>query len=170
MATRWTPKQLVFIEEYLHDYNATQAAIRAGYSAKTAYQIGHNLLKKVEVQEKIAERLNEKKLSTDEILTRLADIARASPETFLTIEERPDGLTEWKVDLGKAKKENSLHLIKKIVPTRYGLKIELHDPLRALELAGRAQKLFTDRYEVEESLHVEGLNEMLERVYRDEDD
>ncbi len=49
-----SPKQLRFIEEYLVDHNATQAAIRAGYSEKTAYSIGHENLKKPEIAAAIA--------------------------------------------------------------------------------------------------------------------
>lgn len=48
-------KQLRFCEEYIVDFNATQAAIRAGYSDKSAYSQAHDLLKKHEVQERIAE-------------------------------------------------------------------------------------------------------------------
>jgi len=44
-----TPKQTRFVQEYLVDLSATQAAIRAGYSAKTAYSQGQRLLKHVEV-------------------------------------------------------------------------------------------------------------------------
>ncbi len=44
-----TPKQTCFVQEYLIDLNATQAAIRAGYSEKTAYSVGHENLKKPEV-------------------------------------------------------------------------------------------------------------------------
>ena len=44
-----TPRQARFVDEYLIDLNATQAAIRAGYSEKTAYSQGQRLLKKVEV-------------------------------------------------------------------------------------------------------------------------
>ena len=43
----------IFCQEYVIDLNATQAAIRAGYSEKTAYSIGSRLLKDVEVQAKI---------------------------------------------------------------------------------------------------------------------
>jgi phage terminase small subunit len=46
---KFTNKQLRFIEEYLIDSNATQAAIRAGYSKKTAYSQGERLLRNVEV-------------------------------------------------------------------------------------------------------------------------
>lgn len=50
-----TPKQQAFVREYLLDGNATRAAAKAGYSARTAGQIGFNLLKKVEIQEALAE-------------------------------------------------------------------------------------------------------------------
>jgi phage terminase small subunit len=43
-------KQTAFVREYLTDFNATRAAIRAGYSKKTAGQLGHTLLKNVEIQ------------------------------------------------------------------------------------------------------------------------
>ncbi len=49
-----SPKQRRFAEEYLVDHNATQAAIRAGYSEKTAYSIGHENLKKPEIAAAIA--------------------------------------------------------------------------------------------------------------------
>ncbi|EPP8914178.1 terminase small subunit, partial [Acinetobacter baumannii] len=48
-------KQQRFVDEYLIDRNATQAAIRAGYSAKTAYSIGEQNLKKLEVKKAIEE-------------------------------------------------------------------------------------------------------------------
>ena len=48
-----TPKQMRFINEYLIDLNATQAAIRAGYSVRTAYSIGQENLKKPEIKQKI---------------------------------------------------------------------------------------------------------------------
>lgn len=50
-----TPKQQRFVEEYLIDLNATQAAIRSGYSEKTAYSVGHENLKKPEIQKAIQE-------------------------------------------------------------------------------------------------------------------
>ncbi|GHU78379.1 hypothetical protein AGMMS49992_28900 [Clostridia bacterium] len=51
-----TLKQQRFVDEYMVDMNATQAAIRAGYSAKTAYSIGEQLLRKLEVSESITAR------------------------------------------------------------------------------------------------------------------
>ncbi len=56
-----SPKQQRFAEEYVVDHNATQAAIRAGYSPKTAYSQGQRLLKNVEVAEAV--RAKEARLS-----------------------------------------------------------------------------------------------------------
>ena len=58
-----THKQEIFILEYQKDFNATQAAIRAGYSAKTAYSIGQRLLKNVEIQNYL--RTQKEKLIAD---------------------------------------------------------------------------------------------------------
>lgn len=60
-----TPKQKRFCEEYLIDLNATQAAIRAGYSPKTAEQTASRLLRNVKVQEYIAKRQKELSRSTE---------------------------------------------------------------------------------------------------------
>lgn len=54
-----TPKQERFVEEYLIDLNATQAAIRAGYSKKTARQIGDENLSKPDIAAAIQERRSE---------------------------------------------------------------------------------------------------------------
>lgn len=51
-----TLKQQRFVDEYLKDLNATQAAIRTGYSEKTAYSIGQQLLKKLEIAKAVADK------------------------------------------------------------------------------------------------------------------
>ncbi|HBY8816995.1 TPA: terminase small subunit, partial [Klebsiella pneumoniae] len=51
-----TDQQRLFVAEYLKDHNATQAAIRAGYSKKTAEQIGYQLLQKTSVAQAIAQQ------------------------------------------------------------------------------------------------------------------
>lgn len=60
-----TTKQSVFIDEYLVDLNATQAAIRAGYSKKTAKQIGQNNLTKVVIAEAVQARMEERSERTE---------------------------------------------------------------------------------------------------------
>lgn len=74
-----TPKQELFVQEYLVDLNATQAAIRAGYSAKTAGQIGDENLKKPQIKAAIdaamAERVERTQITQDRVLQELARIA-----------------------------------------------------------------------------------------------
>lgn len=73
-----TDKQEMFCREYLIDLNATQAAIRAGYSEKTANRIAANLLSKVDIQDRISalkqERTNRTEISADYVLNRLKEI------------------------------------------------------------------------------------------------
>lgn len=73
-----TAKKQRFANEYLIDLNATQAAIRAGYSAKTAYSQGQRLLKDVDVQKAIAaaqaERSAATKIDAGYVLARLVEI------------------------------------------------------------------------------------------------
>lgn len=62
-----TPKQRRFVAEYLVSLNATQAAIRAGYAARSAYQVGHELLRKLDIAAAIetARTRIEQKLEVD---------------------------------------------------------------------------------------------------------
>ena len=60
MATRMTAKQKRFCDEYLIDLNATQAAIRAGYSKKAARQVGNENMSKPYIKNYIEERMQEK--------------------------------------------------------------------------------------------------------------
>ena len=70
-----TPKQARFVEEYLVDLNATQAAIRAGYSEKTAYSVGHENLKKPEfataIQDAKEARSESTGITADEVIRGL---------------------------------------------------------------------------------------------------
>ena len=67
------PRQLLFIEEYLKDYNGTQAAIRAGYSERTANVKGSQLLTKINIK--------------NEILRRQSLISKATNITIITATE-----------------------------------------------------------------------------------
>lgn len=82
-----TDKQVRFCEEYLVDYNATQAAVRAGYSKKTAGSIGHENLTKPEIREFIDKKLVELSLSAGETTKLISDIARSSLNEYFTIRE-----------------------------------------------------------------------------------
>lgn len=143
-------KQVAFIESYLTHWNATKAAIDAGYSERSARSIGSENLTKPDIQEAIQTRLAELKMSADEVLTRLTDQARGSLAPFLR--RTPDGDLRG-FDLSDDK---PLHLLQKISITTRRLKddeteekiaLELHPVQGALTLLGKHHKLFTDKIE-----------------------
>lgn len=76
-----TPKQQRFVDEYLIDLNATQAAIRAGYSARTAAWIGTQLLTKTHIADKVNERITRRsqrtEITQDMVLERWWELANA---------------------------------------------------------------------------------------------
>lgn len=78
MAKKLTPKQQAFVAEYLVDLNATQAAVRAGYSEKTANEQGARLLANVSVADAIAlaqaERARRTEISQDYVLGNLVEV------------------------------------------------------------------------------------------------
>jgi len=133
-------KQRAFIDEYVKCWNASEAARNAGYSAKTAGVIGYENLKKPQISEEIKQRIEQNTMSADEALVKLKEIANASVEDIMDIDD--DG--KLALNLKKAKQRGKLHLIKSIIPTSNGLKVELHDSLKALELIGKHHALFTD--------------------------
>ena len=77
-------RQKRFADEYIISKNATKSAIKAGYSEKTSYSIGHKLLKKAEISEYIKKRteelFNERSMSIAEALAISASIARGEPQ------------------------------------------------------------------------------------------
>ena len=76
MSEELNEKQLIFCEEYLKIFNATQAAINAGYSKKSAYSYGHDLLKDERIKQYIAQRMTSLVMGTDEFLYLLGKRAR----------------------------------------------------------------------------------------------
>jgi phage terminase small subunit len=82
-----TARQQRFVDEYLIDLNATQAAIRSGYSARTAADIGRQLLRKTPVAEQIqsaqARRSERVRIDADDVLRRWVEIANADPNDLI---------------------------------------------------------------------------------------
>ena len=94
-----TPKQEAFVREYLVDLNATQAAIRAGYSKSTAYSIGQENLNKPEIAAEIekarAERSQRTEITADWVLTRLGEEATADLNDLFDSSGRLRPIHEW---------------------------------------------------------------------------
>ena len=133
-----TPKQKRFCEEYLIDCNATQAAIRAGYSEKTAYSIGNENLSKPEIREYIDERLAEMQSKTvadaTEVLQYLTSVLRGEEkEEVIVVEGCGDGYSEAK----RIKREASPK-----------------DKLKAAELLAKRYGLLTDKVSVDGAVPV----------------
>lgn len=86
-------KQAAFVDEYLVDLNATQAAIRAGCSAITASQAGERLLRNVEIQTAITKRMNDREKRTeitqDRVIKEMARVAFGDPRRVMSW--RPGG-------------------------------------------------------------------------------
>lgn len=144
-----TPKQLMFIKEYLIDLNATQAAIRAGYSEKTAEVIGHENLRKPNIAEAIKEAMEKRsertEVTQDMVINELAKIA------FLDIRQAfdKDGSLKKIADMPDevARAIGGMD-ISSIGELEIAKKIKLIDKKGALELLGKHLKMFTDKTEI----------------------
>lgn len=147
-------KQRAFAKEYLIDLNATQAAIRAGYSERTAGQIGYELLKKPEIQAEIEEgrkKAEERtEVTLDRVLKEYAAIAFSGMSRFVRI--GADGTP--RIDLSECTPAD-LNLLAEIqtdtintgaeAPPIERVKIKMLDRLNALEKLGRHLGAFKER-------------------------
>lgn len=90
-----TDKQKRFVDEYLIDCNATQAAIRAGYSEKTAESTGSRLLRNAKVSKAIQKRMKSKErrriAKQDEILEFYTSIMRGEPQEYSSVKRKKSG-------------------------------------------------------------------------------
>lgn len=151
MAKKLTKKQQLFVDEYLIDLNATQAAIRAGYSVDTAREIGCENLTKPNIQQAIAEHMAERSKRTgvnqDRVVLELARIA------FVNIEDVVD--TDTGEILPNASKDDlaCIESVKfKQSDNQYGGSIEREvkfaSKLKALELLGKHLGMWNDKINV----------------------
>ena len=151
-----TAKQSRFVEEYILDLNASQAAIRAGYSKPTAYSAGPRLLENVEVAVAIDEAKRDRSVRTntdaDWVLNRLRDELEADLRDIfgdngelLPIDEWP---LIWRKGLVTGIEVEELEVAGKVVGVVRRFK--LNDRIRRLELLGKhvAVQAFSDRVEV----------------------
>lgn len=128
-----TAKQQRFCDEYLIDLNATQAAIRAGYSQKTAKQIGQENLTKPDVKEYIEKRMAEKEAALiadqTEVMRYLTSVLRGqSVSEVVVVEGVGEGCSEART-MQKSPDEK--------------------ERLKAAELLGKAHMMFTDKVQQE---------------------
>lgn len=152
-------RQQRFVEEYPLDLNATQAAIRAGYSAKTAYSQGQRLLSHVEVAGAIAERMKARSEKTgidaEWLLRRLAMEAEADMADLYDENGKLKQVKDWPLIWRQG-------LVSGVETVREGSgddvpsfvdKIKISDRIKRLELIGRHINVqaFKDKLEVDAS-------------------
>ena len=151
------PKQFRFVQEYLQDINATQAAIRAGYSAKTAKQQGSKLLTNLDVKEAIqagqdalAEKLG---ISAERVAEELALLGFVDMGTYVTLDasettvrldwsDLPEGATRCIQEITQEEHTGGKgHEKGQIRRTKF----KLYDKKGSLELLGRHLGMFNDK-------------------------
>ena len=150
-------KQQCFVDEYLIDLNATQAAIRAGYSVKTADQQGSRLLANVKVQQAVSEKMAERSRRTgvnqDRVVMELAKIAFVNASDVINPEDATvrDGASDDDTAAIQSVKV-------KVIPTKEGAGIEreirLSDKWKALELLGKHLGMWSDKLDVSVNIPV----------------
>lgn len=161
-----TKKQKRFIEEYLIDLNATQAAIRAGYSPDTAKAIGCENLTKPDIRAHIdramAERSKRTGVNADRVVQELAKIAFVNVTEVIdpkTATVREDALPEDTAAIQSVK-------VKTFGEDGLEREIKMADKLKALEMLGRHLGMFKDKLELSGGLDTEKtkLDDLLQQL------
>ena len=171
MASKLTPKQKEFCEQYLVDLNGRQAAIRAGYSEKTADQQAARLLTNVKVQtylqKRKQDRIERTEITQDMVLYELANIAFSNAADYAAVVEKEamaevDGKMIPILDAdGNPVKykavepvltanltENQKRALAVIKKGRDGFEIKTYDKVEALKMLGKHLGMFEDKLEV----------------------
>ena len=151
-----TDKQKLFVKEYLIDMNATQAAIRAGYSEKSARQIGSETLSYPYIQDAVQKAMEERAgrvdITADMVLQELRKLAFSNMENYMDLDGgRPT------LNFNDLTSEQSAAITEVTIDTRHEyndgepvaeiekVKFKLADKGINLERIGRHLKMFTDK-------------------------
>lgn len=157
MTDKLTEKQARFVAEYLVDLNATQAAIRAGYSEDTARSQGQRLLTNVNVEAAISaaqkERSERTKITQDRVLQEFAKIGFSDIRALFTESGNLKSITEWSDEIAGAvasvevvtkpggEDENGNRIVEHVH------KLKLWDKNSALEKIAKHLGMFVERHE-----------------------
>ena len=147
-----TKKQKTFIDEYLIDLNATQAAIRAGYSPDSARQSGsdnmNNPYIRAHIDKAMAERSKRTGVNADRVIQELAKMAFMNAVDVINTEDatlKDGALPEDTAAIQSVKVKS--------IPTKDGegveREIKMADKIKALELLGKHLGMFTDKVNLE---------------------
>lgn len=167
-----TPKQIRFAEEYLIDLNATQAAIRSGYSEDTAAEIGYENLRKPQIVKYIEllmkERAEKVELTQNEVLRRLRDLAFGdiTKTMDLTVEEFQDLPDNVRLCINRFEKNTRTFDKGEESFTETTIKVWFVDKLKAYDMLCK----HIGFYEKDNKLRIEGINPPKIEFYKSEDE
>ncbi|MCT9255024.1 terminase small subunit [Acinetobacter baumannii] len=167
-----TPKQQRFVEEYLIDLNATQAAIRAGYSEKSAQEIGAENLSKPMVAKAIQEALQERKervqIDADYVLKRLVEIDQMDVLDIMDDQMKILPLRDWP----KIWRQYISNIENLELTDADGVfkKIKWPDKVKNLELLGKHISVgaFKDKVEHSGKLEIESLSSLMDELSKED--
>jgi len=128
-----------FVDSFLRTFAPLTAMQEAGFE-RCSNLLANRLLQKPEIKAEISRRMSSTIMSKEEVLWRLTLQARNKYSEYID--------AVGKVDLGKMIQDGTIHLVKCITPTRYGVKVEFVDGQRSLELIGKHYKLFTEKIDL----------------------
>ena len=141
-------REAVFAREFVKDLNATQAAVRSGYSAPSAYSAAHRLLRKPRVREQItrlaAANQARVELEADNILRELLAIATADVADYVTKNADSSLALRQMEEIPPL----SRRAIADVRRTKDGFRLKLHPKLPALALLAKHVGLLVERHEV----------------------
>lgn len=168
-----TAKQQAFVREYLIDLNATQAAVRAGYSEKTAKEIGHENLTKPHIAEAIAaaqeQRAARTEITADMVLREYAKLAFANITDYVKVAEHetmsggePVTFTRVEVFGTDGIPADKMAAVSEIKETKEGIAVKLHDKKGALDSLARHLGMFNDKLQIEGKVVVFSGDDQLE--------
>lgn len=155
-----TVKQKRFVDEYLVDFNGTQAAIRAGYATRSAEVTAAKLLRNAKVQAEISRRQQDlqrrTEVSQDRVVKELMRVAFADATNYVQVQPRTivgaDGkeiVIQAVVLTATAElTDEERAAISQIKQGANGIEVKMYDKLRALELLGRHIGMFNDKLEL----------------------
>lgn len=166
-----TPKQQRFVEEYLIDLNATQAAIRAGYSERTANEQGSRLLANVSVSEAIAEaqakREERTQIDADYVLKRLVEIDQMDVLDIMDDQMKIRPVNEWP----KVWRQYVTNLENLELSDGEGCfkKIKWPDKVKNLELIGKHVSVgaFKDKVEHSGKLEIQSISDLMDELSKE---
>ena len=166
-----TPKQQRFVEEYLIDLNATQAAIRAGYSPRTANEQGAQNLAKLSISEAIAEaqakREERTQIDADYVLKRLVEIDQMDVLDIMDDQMKIRPVNEWP----KVWRQYVVNLENLELSDGEGCfkKIKWPDKVKNLELLGKHVSVgaFKDKIEHSGKLEIQSLSDLMDELSND---